>query len=298
MAEIVNTPRPNGPPLNALRAFEAAARTGSFTAAGKELSVTSGAIAQQIKVLEAWTGAPLFERRAQGVSLSPLGIKVRPRFVAAFDSLAEAVQGLYVAANPKRVRIAALPAVAQLWLSSLLPKIRKIDPAIAVSITALETLPNLEREPYDIALFFHEEPLGSNVTFLAKDCIFPVASPDLAASIRNIEDLRDQTLLRDSAWFGDWEIWLVDHYPNVELDAVTSEFSLYSLAVEEARNGAGILLGHEILIRSALASGELVRLFDQKTTLERSLTVSQSSTSLENEAVNYVVKHLIAAASA
>ena len=88
----VSSPRPKGPPLNALRAFEAAARLGSFSAAGHELCVTPGAVAQHIKSVEAWAGGRLFVRRAQGVALTALGAGILPAFVTAFDHLGEAVQ--------------------------------------------------------------------------------------------------------------------------------------------------------------------------------------------------------------
>lgn len=90
----ISPPRPKGPPLNALRAFEAAARLGGFAAAADELCVTSGAIAQHIKSLESWAGADLFERRSQGVRLTALGSAVAAQFSAAFDGLGEAVHSL------------------------------------------------------------------------------------------------------------------------------------------------------------------------------------------------------------
>ena len=83
----VSPPHPKGPPLNALRAFEAAARLGGFKAAAEELCVTPGAISQHIKSLEEWAGATLFERRSQGVVLTALGMKLGKEFSQAFDSM-------------------------------------------------------------------------------------------------------------------------------------------------------------------------------------------------------------------
>jgi LysR family glycine cleavage system transcriptional activator len=81
--------RPKGPPLNALRAFEAAARLGGFAKAAEELSVTPAAVAQQIKSLESWSGAPLFERRSQSVQLTDLGREMFAELKIAFDRLGE-----------------------------------------------------------------------------------------------------------------------------------------------------------------------------------------------------------------
>ncbi|EFO33384.1 HTH-type transcriptional regulator TrpI [Roseibium sp. TrichSKD4] len=124
----VAPPRPKGPPLNALRAFEAAARLGSFSLAALELNVSPGAVAQHVKAIELWAGASLFERHAQGVRLNQIGERVLPDFEAAFDLLADASRKLRLAAAPSEIRIAALPSVAQLWLSPRLPKIRRVIP--------------------------------------------------------------------------------------------------------------------------------------------------------------------------
>ena len=90
---MLTPPKPAAPPLNSLRAFEAAARLGGFKAAAAELSVTPGAVAQHIKQLEAWCGAQLFERKSQGVRLSALGAAVSADFSAAFG---DGVAGLKI----------------------------------------------------------------------------------------------------------------------------------------------------------------------------------------------------------
>ena len=86
----VAPPKPRSLPLNALRAYEAAARLKSFVAAADELGVTAGAVAAHVKGLEAELGAPLFERQARGIELTPLADRLLPDFVAAFDVLGSA----------------------------------------------------------------------------------------------------------------------------------------------------------------------------------------------------------------
>ena len=130
--------RPKGPPLNALRAFESAARLGGFAAAAGELCVTSAAVTQHIKSLEHWVGAPLFERRSQGVRLTPLGNSALREFSSAFDQLGMAVQTLRARAEPQLLRIAALPSIAQLWLSPRLPAVHRELPDLKLSITAMD----------------------------------------------------------------------------------------------------------------------------------------------------------------
>jgi DNA-binding transcriptional LysR family regulator len=120
----VQPPRPVLPSLNALRAFEAAARHESFVKAAGELGVTAGAIAQQIRLLERWVGHPLFQRFAHGVKLTDEARAVLPCMTDGFDALGDAVQNLCAVHRPTEVQIAALPSIALLWLSPRLPKLR------------------------------------------------------------------------------------------------------------------------------------------------------------------------------
>ncbi|MCT4557385.1 MAG: LysR family transcriptional regulator [Pelagimonas sp.] len=90
----VTPKRSKGPPLNALRAFEAAARYQSFVLAAEELMVSPGAISQHVKALEEWAGLVLFVRNAKGVRLSQEGPRIAPNLIAAFDQLGQAVRGL------------------------------------------------------------------------------------------------------------------------------------------------------------------------------------------------------------
>ena len=228
------------PPLNALRAFEAAARLGGFQAAAEELCVTPGAVAQHIRGLEDWLGAELFTRHARGVALTPLGQGVLARFTQAFDDLGRAVQTLRASAGGD-IKIAALPAVAQLWLTPRLPALRSGLPGVRISVTALETPPNLSREPFDMALFFGVEGVP-----LADDALIPVAAPGLGW---------DAPRLGDATWIGDWLRWceamgVIARPPDVL-------HSLFALAVDEACAGAGVLMGHMALLSAHLADGRL-----------------------------------------
>jgi DNA-binding transcriptional LysR family regulator len=250
--------------LNALRAFEAAARHGSFSAAANELSVTPGAIAQHVKTLEEWSGSKLFDRHPQGVSLTAAGSKVLPQFVTAFDRLGESIQSLRSHSTPDEIRIAALPSIAQLWLSPRLPEIRSRHRNLKLSVWALEYPPNLKREPFDLSLFF--EPLPGDPTRIEifRDTLFPVCSPQVARELGSPQDLTEVTCLHDSRWTSDWKLWLDKSCPGLEIDTAGPTFSLYSLALEEAINGAGVLIGHESLVRRHLEQGLLVAPFESR----------------------------------
>ena len=265
-------PRPKPPPLNALRAFEAAARLGGFSAAAQELCVTQGAIAQQIKHLEDWAGATLFVRHARGVRLSAAGKAVLPRLGEAFDALGDVTQTLRREGAASEVRIAALPSIAQLWLSPRLPAIRAALPGTAVSVTAMESAPNLVRDPYDMAVFFADTtPTGA--ISLGRDIIYPVCAPDIANKLKTPDDLDGHTLIHDASWKDDWESWLSAAAPGLAFDTSGPAYSLYALAVEEARNGAGILIGHEALVRPLIERGELTAPFKETVKLPRVLSL-------------------------
>ncbi|MGI9352759.1 MAG: LysR family transcriptional regulator [Rhizobiaceae bacterium] len=262
------------PSLNALRAFEAVARLKSISAAANELFVTPAAISQHVKALEAWAGEKLIKRNPQGIELSPLGANALNDFKLAFDQLGTAVQKLRIAAAPFEIRIAALPSVAQIWLSPRLPEIRKTMPDVSVSVSALENPPNLIREPFDLAIFYGTEELVANNIVINQDIIYPVCSPLIAERLKSVDDLKNEIFLHDTTWKQDWDIWLSNAVPGKIFSKSGPEFSLYSLALEECKNGAGVLIGHEDLVAEQVKNGDLVAPFGTRVNTGRNLEIS------------------------
>lgn len=261
----VSPPRLPDLPLNALRAFEAAARLGGFALAAAELGVTPGAVTAHVKQLEARLGAVLFQRVPKGVVLTPLGARVLPDLTAAFDALTAASHSLRAEARPRQVHIATLPAIAQLWLSPRLPALRAQNPDVSVSITAMEGPPNLKRAAFDLCLFYDAD----QGVVLEDDRVFPVCAPALAAQLNDVADLAQVPCLSDSVWQADWRVWLAacgsDLVPRGPV------FSLYALAVEEAVNGGGVLMGHAALVQRHLEDGRLVRPFCTEVVMPQAL---------------------------
>ncbi len=288
----VAPPRPKGPHLNALRAFEAAARLGSFTAAAEELSVTPGAITQHIKTMEAWAETTLFVRNARGVDLTPLAEELLPAFVSAFDQLGQAVQALRNKATPEKIKIATLPAVAQLWLAPRLGILRQLAPEISVSVVAMERPPNLMREPFDITLFFTSDPLGADDLEVVQDRIFPVCAPQVAERLSSISDLHNETLLHDSAWANDWDMWLSAQPAAKGISNKGTTHSLFSVALEEARHGGGVLMAHDALVRPLLIRGELVQPFRETLELPHRLVARMTSSFAHSPVFDKVNKTL------
>ncbi|PZR92648.1 MAG: LysR family transcriptional regulator [Stutzerimonas stutzeri] len=259
----VKPPRPALPPLNALRAFEAAARLGSFSKAAEEIGVTQGAIAQQIRHLEAFLGLTLFRRLPQGVALTEAAQEARPRLSAAFDALAVTVQDLKASHAGRALTIAALPCIAQLWLSPRLPALQQAFPGLAISISAMEDPPTGRHESFDLALFYLAAP-PADALALGEDSLFPVCTPALAGKLRTPADLAAQTLLHDAVWRGDWARWL-RHAGAGGIDPGRGpSYSLYALALDAALGGAGIVIGRRSLVAPYLAKGRLVRPFTEE----------------------------------
>lgn len=254
------------PSLNALRAFEAAARHQSFALAADELGVSPGAVAQQVKSLEAWLGVALFERLTHGVRLTEEAGRALPELSRAFDSLGNAVADLRAAVHTPHLRIAALPSIAQLWLQPRLSALNAQYPNHAISVSALEEPPDFKREPFDLALFFETETReGALAHVLGTDALTPVCSPALLSGSKPLAspcDIVSHTLLHDAMWKADWKRWLDAAGVHSKTDSTGPTFSLYSLAVQAAVDGAGLLIGHLALVKDHLADGRLVAPFD------------------------------------
>jgi LysR family glycine cleavage system transcriptional activator len=283
------------PPLNALKAFEAAARHASFARAAEELGVTPAAVSHQVKSLEAWLGAKLFVRRAQGLGLTDLGRASMPAFSAAFDALGRAVQELRGASPRAQVDIAALPAIAQLWLAPRLPAARAAFPRLWPSVHALETPPDLRRELFDLAIFYvRDAPAGCRMVRLCDDIIFPACSPRIASLLTAPDDLAATPLLRDTAWTGDWTCWLAAAASGGFPVNQGPAFSLYSMAVQAALDGAGVLMAHAALVSGHLASGALVAPFPTKasTALHLAILVPERTSAAVTHLVEWLVDHV------
>jgi len=243
----VAPPRPKDLALNALRAFEAAARLGGFAAAAAELGVSPGAVTAHVKALEDRLGAALFRRGARGVELTALGARVLPAFTGAFDALGAAQHLLRAEAAPRAVHVATLPAFAQLWLSPRLPALRAAMPEVTISITAMEAPPNLKRAPYDLGLF-----PGDQGQVVAEDALFPVCAPALAAQIRQPGDLFAHPVIREDAALFGWDIWLGAQGLTPQGLRPGPTYGDAALCLDAAITGQGLFMAWETIAADAL----------------------------------------------
>jgi LysR family transcriptional regulator, glycine cleavage system transcriptional activator len=253
------------PPLNWVRAFEAAARHQSFLHAAQELGVSAGAVSQQVKALETHLNVTLFERMPRGVRLSNIGKKYRDALSPALDTIADASQIVSAGNYTNPLRIAALPAIAERWLTPRLAGFQVKLSDVAVQLKAVESIMQAEKQGFDVAIHYETEIIEGKASIpLFQDNILPVCSPDFIQGAKQLElnDLDNYRLLYDIKWADDWPHWLqAAGLPNRALDREIG-FSLYSMAVAAALEGQGVLMGHQSLVARELEVGRLVAPFD------------------------------------
>ncbi len=162
-------------------------------------------------------------------------------------------------------RMAALPAVAQLWLS---PRLSELQPRVHdadIAIHALDVPPMLDRGEFDRAIYPENmlAELHGAPEVLTENALTPVAAPAVAGQMQNHEDLARAILIHDLAWRNDWTTWLDARGLGHRAPERGPTHSLYSIAVERSIAGDGILIGHTALIRQHLESGALRRVFPE-----------------------------------
>ena len=254
------------PPLNALRAFEAAARHLNFSRAADELSVTPGAVSQQIQNLEDYVGAALFKRTPRGLLLTDAAQTALPALREAFDRLAEAASLLTAAVDGRRLTITAAPSFAAKWLVPRLGAFEEAYPQVDVWLSAGMEVVDLSAGEVDVAIRYGAGRYpGLEVTPLMGETVLPVASPDLLARIalNDPADLKNHILLHDGspeldASCPDWAMWLAARgLRNVD-GSRGPRFNQSSLVIEAAVNGRGVALAKRTLAQADLEAGRLV----------------------------------------
>jgi LysR family glycine cleavage system transcriptional activator len=249
------------PPLNALRAFEAAARHASFSAAGKELNVTHGAVSHQVRGLEEHLGVLLFHRTGRAVALTAEGRRLLPALTEAFDRIGRAVAELGGEAD-RPLAIGVEPSFAARWLVLRLARFRQAHPGIEVSLLPSTQLVDFDREDVDLAIRYGRGGWpGLIVERLMDDTYFPVAAPEIASRLAKPADLAGETLLHEEST-SYWQAWLELAGVADVVDAGRGpRFTESSLALQAAAAGQGVALGGAALGGLDLADGRLVRPF-------------------------------------
>jgi LysR family glycine cleavage system transcriptional activator len=265
---VMFVPRRSLPPLNAVRAFEAAARLGSFKEAAAELSVTHSAVSQQVRLLEEWLGTPaLFRRSTRRVILTPAGAALLAEFGPALDRISAAVQQHRARRGEAPMVVLRVNALATFSLRWLLPRMsafRAEHPDIEVRLTTSNDPIDALPEPCDIVIRGGPDSFHGYVSrFVIAERRLPVCSPSLLARVPlgDVADLAQHTLLHVSSMPRLWRDWLAEAGQSALEPAAALTLDHFYLTIQAALDGLGIAMGPTALIADDLAAGRLVTPF-------------------------------------
>lgn len=256
------------PPLDTLRAFEAAARTGSFSGAAETLNITHGAISRQIAKLEDWLGLKVFERGARGVELTLEGQRLFLRTSEAFALIADNTDRWTEPRGAMVVRLASIPSLSSLWLIPRLKELEGGPPPLRILLEVDIRQTDLEDEGIDLSVRCGRGGIPGRVSVkLFEEHIFPIARPDIAAELGSgdPERLLKYPLIHDSDASG-WRAWLGAHGIDYRPRAHDRRFEDYNLVLDAAAYGLGIALARPPLAGPVIASGRITQV-DQRTVL-------------------------------
>lgn len=252
------------PSLNGLRAFEAAARHGSFTAAAAELHVSQAAISRLVKLLEERLGFALFDRRANALLLTERGRALQPALTEAFDGIARRVEQVSAMRAGPVLTVGMGATVAVRWLIPRLSSFHLAHPEIEVRIATGGAGAPMNDDWTCAVLLGDGQWPGYEAERLFSSSLQPVCAPRLAAELRRPADLAGATLLHVSHWGEDWPRWLAA--AGVADPAAASgirglSFGSYAMTLQAAIDGVGVALAPRLYILDDIAAGRLATPF-------------------------------------
>lgn len=270
------------PSLNALAAFEAAARYLSLTKAAEELNVTPGAISKQVRMLEEELGNPLFVRRHRALEMTREGETMAAALHEGFERISSTFLQVKAAGGQPNVTIGCTMAMAHLWLMPRMSAFWSSHQDIVVDHVISDQPRGLDRPDIDLRLRYGSGDWPDELsTKLYDDRIFPVASPDFAREhpVATTEDLSRLQLLSVEGIDWDWTTW-ADFFREVgcpDRRLNVRRFNSHVIALQAARSGHGAVLGWASLVTPLIESGDLVQLTDAAIAAPHSYFVTWSA---------------------
>jgi LysR family glycine cleavage system transcriptional activator len=269
------------PPLNAVRAFEAAARHVSFTKAAEELHVTHGAVSRQVALLEEWLGAPLFRRSSSQLTLTEAGRSYLTEVTAALDRLAVATMYMKEQAAPIALRINAPPTFTMRWLIPRMSVFQRRRTDVEIRLTTSIAAVNLLEDSYDIVIRGADSaPAGCRSAPFLGEIIAPVCHVDLLESkpLTHPQDLQSHTLISYATEPYSWSDWLqTAQCPGLRA-AGSLKFEQMFFALQAAAEGLGIVLVPLFLVIDDIVAGRLCAPFGPLATRRRTYFASLPGT--------------------
>ncbi|MCG8368952.1 MAG: LysR substrate-binding domain-containing protein [Proteobacteria bacterium] len=249
------------PPLKAVRYFEISAEFESFSRAAEELRVSKGAVSQQVNQLEQYLGVSLFRRTGRRVTLTDAGRRYHSAARSAFNILETETERVAGSRVRGQLKLTVLPAFAALWLVPRLPAFQKSAAHLDIVISAEAEVVDFTKSDDHIGIRYGAaSQSGMKVTVLGHDELMPVCTPRYAElhEIRTAEDLSRCVLLHDTYWADDWPRWLTQAGVAERLGGDGQFFTHYSMAIDTARAGGGVAMGHRLLLGDMIERGEMV----------------------------------------
>ncbi|WP_254868545.1 transcriptional regulator GcvA [Phaeobacter sp. HF9A] len=253
------------PPLNPLKAFEAAARHNSLTLAAEELNVSQVAVSRQVRVLEDYMGVTLFRRLNRGIELTREGILLFKGVGSAFQDIEDATRAVSRRGQRNILAIQSYVTFSRGWLMPRLGEFHKAHPRIEVRLSSSPEAADFDTDNLDAAIRGGDGNWpGLHAEKLADMELIPVCSPAFLSEnpLDRVEDLATVKLLHSMARPKDWSSWL---------DAVGARFTpknrlLFensSLAYEGALMNLGVAIANRQFVQTQLRAGTLVAPFAQ-----------------------------------
>jgi LysR family transcriptional regulator of beta-lactamase len=247
-------------PLNALRAFEGAARHLSFTNAAIELCVTPAALSHQVKALEERLGAPLFRRLPRGLALTDEGEALLPVLRDSFDRIAELLERFQGGIVREVLAVGVVGTFAVGWLLPRLGSFHEAHPFVDLRLSTNNNRVDIAAEGLDFAIRFGDGAWhGTDARLLFEAPLAPLRNPDIAKRLQSPADLARETLLR--SYRNDWPQWFA--VAGTSLPAIRGPiFDSSSVMVEAALLGVGVALAPVAMFERELREGRLVRPYE------------------------------------
>ena len=282
------------PPLEALRAFEAAARHLSFTRAAEELFVTQSAVSKQIIALESAMATRLFERRTRALGLTAAGERLQRAVESAFAELRAATAELRAGEEPT-VTLSTTQAFASFWLIPRLADFRRSHPGVDIHISVDTRLVDLERGRFDaVVRYLPDRNAPAGALRLFGDTVLPVASPaylqKAARPLVRPADLVHHILLvyedekQRRPWLS-WPQWLEMAGVADLRPAGSIAFNQYEPTIRAPVDGQGVALAMLALVADLLRQGKLVAPLPQRFANPRSYYLMLADLATANPAV-------------
>lgn len=254
----------NLPSFPALRAFEAAARLGSFVRASEELHLTASAISHQVRTLEAYFGRPLFAE-GRRKALTEDGARLAAGLLHAFDAIESACAEVTPRASASTLTVHCAPSFAAKWLGPRLSRFMALYPSVSIRLSSgAGRYDLLKNEATDLAIVYGDPPAdaGLSVDPLGEEEISALCSPALAAALGPGDRRAAMALplIESSVSPIRWSDWFEANGFGRHPPTPTTGFDRGALAVSAAVQGMGVALESERFVEAELAAGQLVPL--------------------------------------